>query len=148
LKENHFLDDGAFLVAKLLIKMAQLNRENRSLISLIDPLVRPIEEGEFRLRILAEDFGSYGTEVLNQLADLIQKQKDWIPEKPNFEGIRVNCLSQEEDGWFLLRMSLHDPVMPLNVESNTPGGVEAITRRLGTLLGTFDRLGLDALDSS
>jgi len=148
LKENHFLDDGAFLVAKLLIKMAQLNRENRSLISLIDPLVRPIEEGEFRLRILAEDFGSYGTEVLNQLADLIQKQKDWIPEKPNFEGIRVNCLSQEEDGWFLLRMSLHDPVMPLNVESNTPGGVEAITRRLRTLLGTFDRLGLDALDSS
>ena len=27
-------------------------------------------------------------------------------------------------GWFLLRMSLHDPVMPLNVESETPGGVE------------------------
>jgi hypothetical protein len=35
--------------------------------------------------------------------------------------------------------------MPLNVESNTPGGIKAITRRLHKLLRTFDHLGLDAL---
>ncbi|WP_149022060.1 hypothetical protein [Listeria fleischmannii] len=29
-------------------------------------------------------------------------------------------------GWFLLRMSLHEPVMPLNIESDTKGGIDLI----------------------
>ena len=53
LKENHFLDDGAFLVAKLLIQMAKLKRNGRSLGELIAPLPRARESGEFRLKIKA-----------------------------------------------------------------------------------------------
>jgi phosphomannomutase len=75
-------------------------------------------------------------------------ETDWSPEMPNYEGISVNCAGEEEDGWFLLRMSLHDPVMPLNVESNVHGGVKAIARRLLKLLRTFEHLGLDALDGA
>jgi phosphomannomutase len=146
LKENHFLDDGAYLVAKLLIQMAKMNHQGQSLSSLIEILPHPLEEGEFRLTIRTKEFGSYGKEVLEQLAELIEKEGDWSPETPNHEGIRVNCSGEDEEGWFLLRMSLHDPVMPLNVESNVRGGVKAITRRLLKLLRTFEHLGLDALD--
>jgi hypothetical protein len=45
-------------------------------------------------------------------------------------------------------MSLHDPVMPLNVESNVRGGVAAIAGRLLKLLRTFKQLGLDALKAA
>ena len=45
--------------------------------------------------------------------------------KPNYEGVRVNYRLDGRCGWFLLRMSLHDPVMPLNIESDEEGGVEA-----------------------
>ena len=38
--------------------------------------------------------------------------------------MRVNYDLDGSRGWFLLRMSLHDPVMPLNIESETPGGVD------------------------
>ena len=76
---------------------------------------------------------------------MIEKEKDWSPEDPNFEGIRVNCTGENEEGWFLLRMSLHDPVMPLNVESNVSGGVKAMAGRLLKLLSTFKHLGLDSL---
>jgi len=145
LKENHFLDDGAYLVAKLLIQMAKMKQQGQSLSSLIEILPHPLEEGEFRLTIRTKEFGSYGTEVLEKLARLIEKEEDWSPETPNHEGIRVNCSSENEEGWFLLRMSLHDPVMPLNVESNVQGGVKAITGRLFSLLRTFKHLGLDAL---
>jgi phosphomannomutase len=148
LKENHFLDDGAFLVAKLLIQMAKMKQQGLALGSLIEILPHPLEEGEYRLNIRKEEFGSYGQEVLDEVARLIEREADWSPESPNFEGIRVNCTAQEEQGWFLLRMSLHDPVMPLNVESDVRGGVHAITGRLRRLLGTFEYLGIDALDGA
>ncbi len=148
LKENHFLDDGAYLVAKLLIQMAKMKQQDQSLSSLIEILPHPLEESEFRLNILTKEFGSYGTEVLEKLAKMIEKEADWSPETPNYEGIRVNCTGEDEQGWFLLRMSLHDPVMPLNLESNVGGGVKAIVSRLHKLLRTFEHLGLDALNSA
>jgi phosphomannomutase len=148
LKENHFLDDGAFLVAKLLIQMAKMKQQGRTLSSLINVLPHPLEEGEFRLKIKTEEFGNYGQNVLEEVAELVQREADWSLETPNFEGIRVNCTGKDEQGWFLLRMSLHDPVMPLNVESDVRGGVEAIARRLRRLLTIFEHLGLDALDEA
>ncbi len=145
LKENHFLDDGAYLVAKLLIQMAKMNREGKSLGSLIEVLPHPVEEEEFRLTIQSEEFGTYGKQVLEQLADAVKSEPEWSPEVPNYEGIRVHCEGKEEQGWFLLRMSLHDPVMPLNVESNVTGGVGIIVSRLHKLLMRFENLGLEAL---
>ncbi len=145
LKENHFLDDGAYLVAKLLIQMAKMNQQGKTLSSLIEVLPRPVEEGEFRLTIQTEEFGNYGTKVLDELSHMIESESGWTPETPNYEGIRIRCTGEDEDGWFLLRMSLHDPVMPLNVESNIRGGVAAISERLLQLLKPFEQLGLDAL---
>jgi phosphomannomutase len=145
LKENHFLDDGAYLVAKLLIQMAKMNQQGKTLSSLIEVLPRPMEEGEFRLTIQTEEFGNYGTKVLDELSHMIESESGWTPETPNYEGIRIRCTGEDEDGWFLLRMSLHDPVMPLNVESNVRGGISFIVSRLHQMLMRFDNLGLEAL---
>ncbi len=77
-----------------------------------------------------------------------ERNPGWIPEMHNYEGIRVQYKGEDEDGWFLLRMSLHDPMMPLNVESNIHGGVGAISGRLLQLLNSFEQLGLEALYKS
>ena len=46
-----------------------------------------------------------------------------------------------DNGWFLLRLSVHDPVLPLNVESDVPGGVQQM---LGSLLKVLnDAEGID-----
>jgi hypothetical protein len=37
-------------------------------------------------------------------------------------------------------MSLHDPVMPLNIESDIEGGVQIISNKLKTLLQDFKSL--------
>ncbi|MEL6321041.1 MAG: phosphoglucomutase, partial [Cyanobacteria bacterium J06626_14] len=47
-----------------------------------------------------------------------------------------------EDGWFLLRLSLHDPVIPLNIESNVSQGVSSIKHRLLSFFQSFDALDL------
>jgi len=40
----------------------------------------------------------------------------------------------------LLRMSLHDPLMPLNIESNSVGGVHIIAQKLYAFLMAYDKL--------
>lgn len=145
LKENHFLDDGAYLVAKLLIKMARLKKENRTLSSLIEKLPAPVESREFRLPVTTRDFAAYGNMVIDDLREKIKIQEGWALEEPNFEGIRVNCSAPGENGWFLLRLSLHDPLMPLNLESEISGGIRIILPRLKVLLKEYESLDISRL---
>ena len=144
LKENYFLDDGAFLVAKLLIKLADLRLENKNLAQLIKELPQPKESKEIRITIQTEDFVSYGKKIIEELEGNLYA--DWTKVPKNFEGIRVKCLSKEEDGWFLLRLSLHDPVIPINIESNVNDGVIKISDRLKSLLLKYDNLDLKVFD--
>ena len=69
LKENYFLDDGAYLVTKLLIELARGKKEGYSLGSLIETLEEPAESVEFRMNILVEDFKAYGQAVIAALKE-------------------------------------------------------------------------------
>ncbi|MEI8273147.1 MAG: phosphomannomutase/phosphoglucomutase [Paludibacter sp.] len=140
LKENYFLDDGAYLVAKLLVEMAKLNAKGCTLTDLITKLEQPVESTELRFNILEEDFVIYGKQVLAELEKEVLKMDGWEVVSPNYEGLRVRCTSSNEKGWFLLRLSLHDPVMPLNIESDIAGGIEIIAAKLELLLQDFHGL--------
>lgn len=140
LKENYFLDDGAFLVAKILVKAAQMHLHGDTISSLIASLVHPLESSEYRFSIREKDFSGYGQEVIRALEQAVETETGWKPEEENYEGIRVRCTAEEEQGWFLLRLSLHDPVMPLNIESDVSGGVEKILARLKKILENFKGL--------
>ncbi len=140
LKENRFLDDGAYLVAKLLVKMAQLRTEKKELTDLISDLQLPEESEEFRLAIEHNNFADYGQDVIDKLHKIVETVEGWQIEPNNYEGIRVKCLNENEKGWFLLRLSLHDPVMPLNIESDIKGGVNKIALKLKSLMDGFGQL--------
>lgn len=142
LRENHFLDDGAYLVTKILIKLAQLRLEGKQLTDLIANLQEPVESKEFRLKINTEDFAAYGNLVIEKLQEFAATQADWAIVPHNYEGVRVSCQSPEEKGWFLLRLSLHDPVIPLNIESDVPQGVEKIAQRLEKFFQDYSHLDL------
>ncbi len=144
LKENFFLDDGAYLVSRVLIKQAQLHQRQESISDLIGELQHPLESVEYRLKILHKDFAEYGMTVIKELTELVSAEEGWVPEQQNFEGLRIRCTSENQRGWFLLRLSLHDPVMPLNIESDLEGGTETICRRLYKILSRFDQLDLSS----
>ena len=140
LKENYFLDDGAYLVTKLLIELARGKKEGYTLESLIADLAEPAESREFRLNIIPEDFKAYGQSVLDALQEYAAKQPGWSIAPNNFEGVRVNLDADHGNGWFLLRLSLHDPLLPLNIESDVPGGVLTIAKELARFLLTCNGL--------
>ena len=145
LKENYFLDDGAYLVTKLLIELACGKKNGYTLESLIESLEEPVENMEFRMNILKEDFKPYGQQVIDDLTAYAQKQPGWSLAPNNFEGVRVNLDAEHGNGWFLLRLSLHDPLLPLNIESNCQGGGKIIARELAAFLAKYDALDAAAL---
>ena len=136
LKENYFLDDGAYLVTKLLIELARGKKEGYTLESLIETLEEPAESLEFRMNILLDDFKPYGQKVIDELTAYAENQPGWSLAPSNYEGVRVNIGS----GWFLLRLSLHDPLLPLNIESNTVGGAKMIAKELSGFIANYDKL--------
>ncbi len=134
LKDNFYLDDGAFLAVKIVIALAKAKVEGKSLASLIEKLPQAVEgeEIEVRFKIKCEDFKSYGDCVLAEFKDRAEEKGLTLPE--SYEGVRVSFDSEEMKGWLLLRKSLHDPVMPLNIEGMRKGDAEKILKFAKELL--------------
>lgn len=132
LRENYFLDDGAYLATKIIIELAKGTDIN----SLLDSLEMPAEEAEYRFNIKTDDFKPYGENVIADLEKFVQSKSDYTIADDNREGIRVST----KYGWFLLRMSVHDPVMPMNFESNVSGGIDIMKSELKKFFESFDLL--------
>jgi phosphomannomutase len=139
LKENYFLDDGAYQIAKILIKIAQLKAAGQGTVDeLIAELPEPAEAIEFRPQIMVDDFAAYADKVLAAFNVFVEAEAGWSLTPNNFEGVHVTC----SGGWILLRKSLHDPQMPINIESDNPGGVEPLAEKVREFLAQFDGLKL------
>lgn len=133
LKENYFLDDGAYLATKIVIKAAKLRKEGKTLDSLLENLKEPLEASEVRFPITVPDFSQYADMVLENFKNWANREGITVVT-PNYEGVRLSFGS----GWCLLRKSLHDPIMPLNVESDIAGGTDDILNRVYSFLSDFD----------
>lgn len=130
MRENYFLDDGAYLVTKIIIKMVQLKKAGKTLESLTEKLSEPVESREVRIKITEKNFREYGEKVIADMFDFAKKHNDFVVADDNHEGIRVSFGKNSGDGWFLLRLSVHDPIMPLNIESDSVGGVDKIYKKI------------------
>jgi len=142
MKENYFLDDGAYLISKVLVELAKTHLVGQTLTDLIANLKEPAESQELRLKIQVPDFKTYGQQVIDDLAVFAATQPGWAVVPKNYEGVRIACQSPQTQGWFLLRLSLHDPVLPLNIESEIAGGVAQIQAALKEFFQQYKGLGL------
>ena len=139
-KENHFSDDGAYIATKIICRMAMLRKEGKKIESLISKLEQPAEAAEIRLNITVPDFKAYGQQVLDDFKAFCEADPRFRIVSPNFEGVRVAFDDAEVKGWMLMRLSLHDPVIPINLESKNPGGVEIIKERILPFIGRYEGL--------
>ncbi|WP_238882082.1 phosphomannomutase/phosphoglucomutase [Clostridium sp. YIM B02551] len=140
LKENYFLDDGAYLIAKILIKMAKLKEEGKEISNLIDNLKYPKESKDMRINIEREDFREYGEMILEDLIKYTEHIDGWRIEPENYEGIKIKCDKESGDGWLLLRLSLHEPVLALNIESDIQDGIKKIIAKLTPFFNKYNEL--------
>lgn len=136
-RDNYFLDDGAYLITKIVIKTALMGKQGKTVGDLISALRQPLESAEVRMNILKDNFADYGNEVIEKLKEYAKNNS--MPLAPeNYEGVRIEV----DGGWMLLRLSVHDPIMPLNIESDYEGGVKALAEKFYDFIKDFD--GIDA----
>uniref|UniRef100_A0A7S2ZXH6 Phosphomannomutase/phosphoglucomutase n=2 Tax=Rhodosorus marinus TaxID=101924 RepID=A0A7S2ZXH6_9RHOD len=150
MKENYMLDDGAYLAVKIIIELVRIKRRNKEqgVEVLYEGLGEPKEAVEYRIKFKSADFDfkSYGSKLLADLAEFGKGVSEWELEKVNYEGFRFSVAEEGgKAGWFLLRQSLHDPLLPLNVESEVEGGVQAIVSTLKPFLERYSELDLSVL---
>lgn len=149
MRENHFLDDGMYLATRLICEAMQLKQEGKDFSSLIADLQEPMESVEMRLDITQEDFRAAGKSAIEKVMDHAAFTPGWHIAPDNREGVRINfdLDGGMNNGWFLLRLSVHDPVLPLNLESDVQGGVKEMARGLYRVLSSAEGVDLTRLEA-
>ncbi|KAM6599055.1 hypothetical protein CsatA_018664 [Cannabis sativa] len=154
LKENHWLDDGAYLMVKILNKLASARAAGQGigskvLTDLVEGLEEPAVAVELRLKINQNhpdlkggSFRNYGEAVLKHLENSIEADEKLRKAPVNYEGVRVSGFG----GWFLLRLSLHDPVLPLNIEASSHDDAVKLGHFVLAATKEFSALDTSALD--
>ena len=148
LKENYFLDDGAYLVTRLLIALAKASKAGKNLTDLIADLQMPKEEREIRLRFVDGcDFKTLGKNLIADFEKYASSRGYTTVAPNNYEGCRVCYDEAHGDGWALIRLSLHEPILPMNIESNAQGGAIKIVKDLYDFLSAYAFLDLSPMQT-
>lgn len=145
-KENYYLDDGAYLMTKIVILLAR-DKSGEAIKSILAPLKQPVEAKELRFSIKCDDFRAYGEKIIEELEKYYSGKDGWTIADDNREGMRISADKDNGNGWLLLRLSVHDPVMPFNMESNEKGGVKKIAKSFYEFIKQFDKLDISPIDN-
>lgn len=125
LRENYFLDDGSYMATKLVTECALRNGD---LASLVDGFEEPAESKEIRIN------ASKPKAMLQGFREFVNKTPGWTLDETSYEGVRATV--DDPHGWLLVRESLHDPVVVVNIESDERGGT-SVTEEL--IMDFFNR---------
>ncbi len=139
LSENYFLDDGAYLITKIIVEMSKLASEGKTFDDLLSNLKEPAETREVRMKLLTDDFRNYGEDFIAYLTE--NKSHSWIQEQINYEGMRFYTAN----GCFTVRLSVHDPVLIINFESDEIGGIDKTLADIVVHLKKFDKIDLSGI---
>ncbi|KAM0961153.1 hypothetical protein ACFX13_020896 [Malus domestica] len=159
LKENHFLDDGAYMVVKIIIEMVRMKLagSDEGVGNIIKDLEEPSESIELRMNVISEP--RYAKE---KAVEAIEMFREYV-EEGRLEGweldscgdcwVSEGCLVDSNDasaaavdahmyrakvsdeehgqhGWVHIRQSIHNPNIAVNMQSTAPGRCRTMTRVL------------------
>ena len=125
--------------------LPRLLERGETLDYLIKQLVQPKEVVEVRFKIETEDFKTYGNEVIKEFPQWILQ--DWIVNPENEEGVRIDFKGEYGDGWLLLRMSLHEPLLVLQIENDLVGYQKKILETIQKIMNRYPKINQNKLEA-
>lgn len=164
MKENGYVDDGTYTAVKVIGLLARARAESLSSLersssggcsgTLLD-MISDLEEmpyvEEFRVRV-TDGSSKTTSSIFTQLSEALIEtcnnsgNTDWTLDNDNLEGVRArlsSTSSSSSGGFFMIRQSLHDPVISVQVEANSKE--DASEKVLSPLLELFSKY-RDTLD--
>lgn len=158
LKENYFLDDGAYMVVKIIIEMVRMKLAGveGGVGSLIRDLQEPAESVLLRMDVMGEpkDAKERATHAVEAFKNYIQEDKlfGWVLDDCGDCSVAEGCLmdtnndpidvdahmyraklydeNQRAVGMVHIRQSVHNPNIALNMQSYAPGGCKSMAKDL------------------
>ncbi|CAF2139326.1 unnamed protein product [Brassica rapa] len=151
-KENHYLDDAAYIVVKIMIEMVRMRLagSNECIDSLIKDLEEPLEALGLRMNILSEprDAIEKGIEAIATFSQYIEegKLKGWELDSCGECWVIEGCIVDSNDHQSAIdahmyrvgnsmggctvhiRQSIHIPNIALSMQSMLSGGCLFMTR--------------------
>ena len=130
-RDNGWVDDGCYtairIIAELIASHDEAGSNLFSLSQLITDLEEPAESVELRCNILSgrETMGEVARLAVQALREIADGVPSWQVEPINYEGLRVKV--GDGSGWCMLRPSLHEPIISIQIESNHVGGVKNVS---------------------
>jgi phosphomannomutase len=125
MRENNYLDDGTYTAVKVIGLLAKVKKEGGNLLELISGMKEMSETPEFRFAV--HDGTLDTTEsIFRIMVGAIETaclyphsmSSIWEIDEENLEGVRIRTLNTK-GGFFMLRKSLHDPILSLQVEGES-----------------------------
>ncbi|MDE7086935.1 MAG: phosphomannomutase/phosphoglucomutase, partial [Clostridia bacterium] len=137
--DNYYLDDGAYLVCKILVTYCMQAQKRQKLSDLIATYVPPVEEAEVRVKFNenSNNFRREGERIIAELKFFAENDNKLSICRNNSDGVRINFSEGVGNGWALIRASVHDPVLPLNFASNEYGGIKLMAKYLYAILEKY-----------
>ena len=71
--------------------------------------------------------------------------EDITQDLENHEGVRFNVTGKYGSGWFLLRMSLHEPLLVLQVENDEEGKIPLVLQQIHEQMNQFPKVNQEKL---
>ncbi|CAI0421422.1 unnamed protein product [Linum tenue] len=159
LKENYFLDDGAYMVVKIIIEMVRmkLGGSAEGIGSLIKELEEPFESMELRMDVQSEpkDAKARAVQAIETFREFVEEGRieGWELDSCGDCWVTDGCLVDTDDttpaaidaymyrakvsdsiqgeiGWVHLRQSIHNPNIAVNLQSMVPGGCQSMIKAL------------------
>jgi phosphomannomutase len=123
MRENDYLDDGTYTAVKVIGLLAKVKKEKAgNLLELISGMVEMPETAELRMTVndesletTADIFDFMQMEIERALCGEEECTLDWMVDEENLEGMRVRTM-MSPGGFFMLRKSLHDPLISMQIE--------------------------------
>lgn len=128
-KENLFYDDGTYLASKIIAKIASLKHQGKTIFDAVSELETPLDAKEFRIGIGVDEYDIYGelvVEGVERWCEAMAEADGYEIDKENLDGVRVGVAG----GWFMVKMSAHEPTLLFKVESDQKGGVKKILEKI------------------
>ncbi|GMH76497.1 hypothetical protein TrST_g10057 [Triparma strigata] len=142
---NSFMDDGTYSAIVVVCELARRRREaggkGGSVMDWIEGLEEASFEEELRLQVL-QPKETPTINIYERIEEAVKNDGRWKVDELNREGVRLVLEGEWGEGWFMLRPSLHDPVVSMQVECE----VEKSKRLVGEVRNLIFAAVQDAVD--
>lgn len=120
--------------------LPELKRTHKTLEEIIQELKQPKEAQEIRLQLTGKEPQKQGEAIIQELANQLKETNGLVFHPENEEGIRFDLKEPYGEGWFLLRLSLHEPLLVLQIENDEVGKNKEVLLLLDNLLKKYSTI--------